>query len=576
MKKTNQIIILFLVISLIKILINLSTKYLVHLDSWVIYHILDSIINNHEILPRAILYSYYPLSYLFLLPFSKLFGILFTLKFIYPLITSLVVIPSYYLSSIFFKGPKILISTLILTLIDDFLLRSVAITPQGIALIFLFSSMYFLLKDKKGFFLLFGLLTILTHHLTSLILFAFVIGYLIDSILKHKEKNINLMSNLKSIFRITMKEKASIIYLALSFLSWFTIANLTHKNVLSIYFIIKLLPFTMLILIILFLFTQKYETNILRFLRSIKIKYLFFASTIIILGLFFYVLNYSTHSFISSYSYKAIFLIPIYIIAPIIGIPYLLKSKDRLWRIFSALLLVSFISIIILKLNCVFDAYRFPPFILIPLTIIIVRKSKKLGYLLLLLVISSFASHLFVSYNTLTYNEKQIKAALWAKDNLEQVTIATDTKMSALFLGLANKPATFEGSFWLFSQDDLLPWIKTFNKYRFIEYPIRYIATSKYMYETGADISWSATDYILTERNIQNYNKIGQIVLNNADVIIWEINKTKLENATELRIEPKEKGFVDSIIARLFPEKDLPSREGKLVVDLEVAYGCKQ
>lgn len=375
MKKTNQIIILFLVISLIKILINLSTKYLVHLDSWVIYHILDSVMDNHEILPRAILYSYYPLSYLLLLPFSKLFGILFTLKFIYPLITSLVVISSYYLLSIFLKGPKIFISTLIIALLDDFLLRSIAITPQGIALIFLFASMYFLLKDKKGLFLLFGLLTILTHHLTSLILFAFVIGYLIDSILKHKEKNINLMSNLKSIFKIAIKEKVSIIYLALSFLSWFTVANFTHKNVLSIYFIIKLVPFTMLILIVLFLLIQRYETNILRFLRSIKIKYLFFASTIIILALFSYVLNYSTHSFISSYSYKAIFLIPIYIIAPIIGIPYLLKSKDRLWRIFDTLLLVSFISIIILKLNCTFDAYRFPPFILIPLTIIIDRKS---------------------------------------------------------------------------------------------------------------------------------------------------------------------------------------------------------
>lgn len=572
MKKTNQIIILFLIVAVIKILINLSTKYLLFLDSWTVYHILDGIINHHEILPRSVLYLYYPLSYLPLLPFSEIFGILFTLKFIYPLITSLAVIPLYYLLSLFIKEQRIFIATLIIVLIDDFLLRSISVTPQGIALIFLFSGMYFLFRGRKGLFMLFGIFTILTHHLTSLILLVFVIARIITLILEYKERNVNknLLSDLKSIFGIITNEKESLVYSALFLLSWLVISSLTDKNILSIYLLIKLLPLA--VLIVFFLLTLRYQIRILNALRAIRTGYLLSASAIGILSLFFFILSYSTHSFISSYSYKVIFLIPVYIIAPIAGMQYLLRNRDRFWLVFYGILLLLFISIIVLKLNCVFDAYRFLPFILLPLVIAIVRERNGLGYLLLFLVIFSSVFHLFLTYNALVYNEKQVDAAIWAKNNLSDATIATDTKMSALFLGLANRPATFEGSFWLFSQDNLAPWIKIFNRYRFINDPIKYIATARYMYETGADISWSAKDYLLTERNIQNYNKIGSIVFNNSDVIIWEINMAGIENSTELLIEHEEKGFIDNIITK-FIKNGTSIKEGEITVDSKIAYG---
>jgi|GEM_PF-3281929 len=573
MKKIKYIAILFLIVSAAKISVQLSTHSLISLDSWTIYHILSSVISGHEVLPRAVLYYHYPLSYIFLLPFAKLFGIMFTLKFIYPLITSLIVVPVYYLMSIYVDDYRSFIGALTIAFIDDFILRATAATPQGIALIFFFSAILFLLKGENRMFLFFGILSIFTHHLTSLILLVFAISSIYSRFIQYKETNISasLYSDIRALSETAIKEKILLLYIALFFFSWIVISSTADKNIVSLYLAIKAAPAILLLILALF-FTLKHQALFLRAMREIRQKNIFIASLTIFFALLFFVLNYSTHSFLSSYSYSILFLIPAYIMAPVTGSAYLLSDKDRTWVIFFTALMIGFILIILLRLNCIFDVYRFVPFTLAALVIVVVKNSRRLAHLLLAMVLTTFISHLLVSYGTLTYNDKQMEAAEWARKNLEQATVATDTKMSALFMGISNKSTTFEGTYWLFSQDNLLPWINAFNKQRFIRQPIRYIATSSYMFDDGASISWSAKRYILTDRNIENFNKAGTIIFRNSDVVIWEVDESRLKEAGGLNTAHKQRSVISELISRIFSIGG-NIKKAELSLDPRIAYG---
>jgi hypothetical protein len=532
--KGKQILILFLLISGIKIILQLGTRYVISLDSWVIYHIIESIIHQQPILPRGVLYSYYPFAYVFLLPFAYIWNPLMACKFIYPLLSSLSVIPLYYLMSLYVKDTRAGIITLTVLFIDDFMLRTLAVTPQGIALIFFFSSLYFLLTHREKIFFVFSLLTLLTHHLTSLVLVVFVVAYLSSRFMQHNLQENNITSDInrgkfrfrrRLLINVIKRHILLLLFVFLFFLSWFIISYYTGISDVSGYLILRALPL-FLILSLLLIFMNTYPF-IFRKIRTLKFKHIFFITSILFALLCIWIFTYSTHKFIAHFSLLTVLFIPIYFVAPLLGIPFLLKIKSLVWPLFFILLSIAFVVIVYLDLVDIFDAFRFLPFLLLPLILVIGKQDFVISLAILFLSVFTLTSHLALSYRSLTYTDKQVEAANWCRNNLTMSTIATDTKLSALFLGLANKSATFEGSAWIFNSKDLISQINSLNNSIYKQYPIKYIAVAAYMFTEGADISWNKNNYILKSENLRKFQQIGEMIYRNEEIIIWEISQIK-------------------------------------------------
>ena len=554
-KQHQKIILLYLIMVISNIAIQLSTDAVVSLDSWTIYHIVESIIKQQEILPRAILYTFYPLSYLPLVPAAALTSTLESIKFFYPLISSLFIIPLYGLTTLSLRRGQFS-ATLTIALITDFFLRAVAATPQGIGLIFFFSALYFLKKNRGGLFLVSGIGLILTHHLTALVLVIWTAAHLLQQLYEIEDKK---------------QEKAVVAFMLLFTLDWFIVSYLSGKNVESAFLLIKLLP-TTIALLALIIFSKKYQLRILKKIELVPEKYIMI-TTIAALTLFFtFLFTFSTHSFLSTHGLWSFFFIPVYIVAPIFGLTTLLRQKNKTKLLFSIFLAAGFTLIIVLRLNCIFDAYRLLPFMLIPLIIAAYNRNKNLGKLLLVLAVFTLILHGAANFSRLTYTTGEKEAAYYARDHLAAATVATDTKLSALFLGLSHMPATFEGSYWLFTQRDLAPWIKTFNRYRFQSYPIRYIAISQSMLEKGADISWSSLYQKIPTEQLDSFDQVGERIFSNGEVIIWQIDENIINNAAELEMKAPSSSLAENITT-LISGKKAAEPAGEPTINPQQAYG---
>ncbi len=525
----RKLLVLAVIAFFSKLLINLTTDYLLLLDSWVLYHVLDAVTNGYEILPRGLSYFYFPLSYLPFVPFAKVFGSLFTLKFVYPLFTSLSIIPIYGLLSIYSRDwKKNFLISLSFVFIDDFFIRSAGATPHGLALLFFFSSLYFLASKNPKLFLLSSLMTAMTHSLTSLVLGAFLLAHY---------------------FAASRKKDGQDYSYALYFLflgSYWVMANaLSGKGPLFLYSLLKLLP-ALVLLVIFFALSKK--SGALEKLASMEEKKLSLGIIAIAITLLIFVLLYSSHSFLSHFGLLSLLLVPSYILLPAILLPSLLRERG-LWFFSYVLVVLWFIGSVLLRVNCAFDSFRLLPFTLIPL-LFSSAKSKR-GHLVFPIILVSLISHLFVVYPSLAYTDNEYNAALWVRENTEQGTIATDTRLSAIFLAIGQRSGTFEGTYWLFARDNIEDFIYTFNKYRYADYPIKYITIPSYAFSSGADISWNIPDFKTSERMVEKYDGLGELVYENPEVRIWELNERKISSGKEIKVR-FERDLMDKLLSGLF------------------------
>lgn len=520
-----------------KLIVNLTTPYLLLLDSWVLFHVLDAVANGYGVLPRGLSYFYYPVSYVPFVPFAKAFGALFTLKFIYPLFTSLAVIPAYGLLSLYSNDrKKNALLALSIVFIDDFFIRSAGATPHGLALVFFFSSLYFLASKKPITFLLSASLTAMTHGLTSLVLGAFVVGHYM-SVSGRKER---------------VDYSYALFFPVLG--AYWTLSNvLSGRGLLFLYTFLKFAP---ALLGSFLLHTGFRRAKLISRLSEIdegKLRiYVFLVSALS----FLFVLYYSSHSFISHHGLLSAILVPSYLILPALLLPPLLREKD-IWLFSFILLAAWFAGSVLLRLNCAFDAFRLLPFALVPLLVSSLRKPLRTSFIILAIMALTLVSHVIAVYPSLAYTGKEYEAALWLKGNTEPGTIATDTRLSAIFLGVGRRSASFEGTYWLFAQPDLKDFIYTFNKHdpKYKEYPIRYVALPYYALTSGADISWNSEDYKADEGIIGRLDGIGNKIFDNGEVGMWKVDEEKVKGGKEVYVKSG-RDIMDKLLSGLFGREE--------------------
>jgi hypothetical protein len=124
------------------------------------------------------------------------------------------------------------------------------------------------------------------------------------------------------------------------------------------------------------------------------------------------------------------------------------------------------------------------------------------------------------------HTQGELAAAHWVSTNLpEYASVATDAKMSLLLLGAANRNATYEGTWWLFTDQPITPYIAVLNRgLRFFDRPIQFVLLSDYMFERGAEVTWFSPAMKASESLPERLDTIGEQVYDQDGVTIWELD----------------------------------------------------
>jgi hypothetical protein len=157
----------------------------------------------------------------------------------------------------------------------------------------------------------------------------------------------------------------------------------------------------------------------------------------------------------------------------------------------------------------------------------------------------------------------QYAAAQWVEANTEPgVSIATDTKMSLLILGEANRSATFEGSRWLFDGTPIGPTITALNTSgpSFLNHPITHVMLTDYMLTRGADVGWFGATTVVKPGMYEELDAIGERVYVQDGVTIWALDQDRTAGAG--RREFASKSALTLLTDRFFGSLPIVGRGG--------------
>ena len=523
---------------------NLLHPHDLYLDSWVMVHILDSLTGHAVMLPRAAITLCYPVSYVpFLLP-AALSGGFNTVKYFYPVISSLVVVPAYF---IFRKGPAPAAGAFAVLLFSDISFKTLTGTPQAVAIPLFFLALYFLLNRRHTAFVLTATVILFTHHLTGMV--TLVLYFTLWVLPGSRQPG------------FLRREWPYLLFFALWPFYWAWTFSLSGQTYLVPVFLILYFVIGLPVAILLYLTTPFWQKNLdywgakiaatkasSMFIGVIIISVLVWLLTLMLLRLPIFSHSPVTNSLFAITCASVI----------VLGIAALLVRRDIGLALF-ILALICLAGIVLLSgYNTIFDGLRLVDFILLGVTVVIFMgglpvlwTSRAVLFGVTCVVILAYGLHFAPGYALMfSYTSGEYEAAQWLKSNTpENVTIATDTKMSLLLLGVADRNSTFEGSSWLFESATLEASIAKLNageppqnisgakvilgQYTagsgssntgFIERPIRYVLLADYMITGGADVSWFSAPLKPSPDLEVTLDQLGQRVYSHDGVIIWRLD----------------------------------------------------
>lgn len=293
--------------------------------------------------------------------------------------------------------------------------------------------------------------------------------------------------------------------------------------------------------------------------RSSGIKPVFVLGGVIVVSLLGYGLGLFLRLSILSQSsvYTSLFAI---ICAAVIalGVAGLFKRRDIGMSLFIMALLCLAGLVLISGYDSIFDGLRLVDFILVSAIVVIFMggltglwASRTLLFGIMTMVILAYGIHFATGYSQMfSYTSGEYEAATWLEANSSvNVTIATDTKMSLLLLGVADRNATYEGSSWLFDSSTLKESIEELNEGQpvensaagkvilgqyttgsvgsntgFLKRPIRYVLIADYMMTSGADVSWFSAPLKPSADLEVVLDQLGNRVYSHDGVIIWQLS----------------------------------------------------
>ncbi|GMQ95701.1 MAG: hypothetical protein BMS9Abin14_153 [Gammaproteobacteria bacterium] len=491
------------------------------LDSWVLVHILEVFNGEVSPLPRATLTLQYPLSYLpFVIP-ARVIGALDTVKFVYPVVSSLAAIPAYMLAR---RGIAPLAGALALLFVPDELVKALNGTPQGIAFVLFLFAVYFSIRRNRAAFTVTAIATLLTHHLTGLaVLLLYYSVWVLPrtrepGFLRQEWPYLLLFSVWPLYWALTFAVTNQW-YLAPIFLGLVAVvgAPLAAGLYILLPAIRRAIRFTGALAAGL---SARRVVTIAALVAATA--WLASASLVDTPGL-------------SSAEAANRMVAALYMGAVSVGFFALLSRRDEGLTIF--VLAAGVFVTLILALGCraFFDSLRLLDYILIvALTALFAPGLEgrwvSRGVLITAAVAVVLAGSIRLAFNyerLFAYTPGQVAAAEWIRANTKpSEAVATDTKMSLLILGRAGRHATFEGTWWLFEAAAIGPYITALNNAeRFRERPITYVLMADYMIEQGAEVAWFTPLARASASSMASIESIGTAVYDQAGVKIWKISE---------------------------------------------------
>ncbi len=490
------------------------------LDSWVLVHILEVFNGEASPLPRAALTLQYPLSYLpFVIP-AKFVGALGTVKFVYPVVSSLAAIPAYMLAR---RGMTPVAGALALLFVPDELVKALNGTPQGIAFVLFLFAVYFSIRRNRAAFIVTAIVTLLTHHLTGLaVLLLYYSVWVLPrtrepGFFRHEWPYLLLFSAWPLYWALTFAATNQW-YLAPIFLGLAAVvgAPLAVGLYLLLPAIRRAIRYTGTL-------AASFSAR-----RVVTIAVLVAATGWIASG------SLIDTPGLSSAETANRAVAALYMGAISLGFFAMLSRRDEGLTIF--VLATGLFVTLILALGCraFFDSLRLLDYMLIVALAALFAPglegrwvSRSVLITAAVVVVLAGSIRLAFNYERLfAYTPGEIAAAQWIRANTRpSEAVATDTKMSLLILGRAGRHATFEGTWWLFEAAAIGPYITALNnKDRFRGRPIAYVLIADYMIEQGAEVAWFTPLARPSAAAMKSIESIGTAVYDQAGVRIWKIS----------------------------------------------------
>ena len=454
---------------------------------------------------------------------AKVLGPFTTVKLVYPVLASLAALPAYLLIR---KCPMPVLGVISILALPDLMVKSLTGTPQGLALPLFLLALYFVLQGRRLPFVAAATAVLLTHHLTGLIV---LVLYFTVWVLPRSPGP-----------GFLKKEWPFLLYFASWPLYWaWTFSNTEQSYMAPILLVLAAgigLPLAAILYAAL-----PYMRRAVSWLQGYSewwrgATVAVFAETIAGLTWVRGDLLFSSPG-LSTSSVASQATMSIYAAILVIGLVATVSRRHTPLTMFMVTLLI--LGMVTLLLGCqhVFDGLRVADYALIGGLVALFAPGKKAGWArrgvliaVALLVVTAGFLRFQSGYDRLFANTSgEIQAAEWLAANApEDVTVATDTKMSLLVLGEGNRNATFEGTWWLFSEWPIAPYINALNRnHRFDDRPIRYVLLSDYMFHRGADIGWFTPTLKVSSSLPSRLDGVGQRAYEHGGVTIWKVDHAK-------------------------------------------------
>ena len=452
-------------------------------------------------------------------PLAKAFGAFATVKLVYPVVASLAAVPAYMVVR---RGPAPIAGILAMLFLPDLVVKALTGTPQGIALPLFLLALFFGMRGRRRAFVATAAAILLVHHLTGLV--TMVLYYAMFVLPRSREPG------------FLRREWPYIAFFAAWPLYWaWTFFN-TGQSYMAPILLLLVVFFGAPLAGLLYLTAPRIGRAV-EWL-GVRVAALSAANLLLVAGVAA-AAGWSLTGLVlespglSTDAAANRAVVALYSGLLVLGVAAALARRHLGLTVFIAALLGLGLADLSLGCQHIFDGLRVADYALLGGVAALFApglSARWLGRPLLVAVATAVVVagvlRLEPGYDRLfAHTTGQLEAARWIEANTpEQVSVASDTKMSLLILGEANRNATFEGTYWLFDGSPLRPYVATLNaNYRFRDRPISYVLLSDYMLERGADVTWFSPTLAADQALLGRLDGLGERVYERGGVTIWKL-----------------------------------------------------
>ncbi len=421
------------------------------------------------------------------------------------------------------RGPAPVVGIIAMLALPDLAVKALNGTPQGVALPLFLLALYFAVHRRRKGFVATAVAILFTHHLTGLI--TLVLYYAMWVLPRSRDRG------------FLRGEWPYLLFFSAWPLYWAWTFSNTGQWYMAPILLVLTVAIGLPIAVVLYLAAPHTRRAVdwagaraaaLSPLRLVALAVGVAAAGLLLSGVTLETPGLSTAGLANR------LVVALYAVLLVIAGAAILARRDHGLALFAAILLALGSAVVGMGCQHVFDSLRVVDYVVLGGLATLFAPglsarwmSRSLLLTVAVVVVLAGGFRLANSYDRLFVNtDGQIEAARWVKANTpDDVSIASDTKMSLLILGEGGRNATFEGTWWLFDDSPVTPYIAALNgDDRFLDRPIRYVLVSDYMLERGAEVTWFTSTLKPSFDLPLRMDTVGERVYEQGGVTVWELD----------------------------------------------------